>query len=78
MGRLPVRGLTFVQSNTQVDFTSSERRDSRFDVYIGAFKLVESILSTHGRFGEGCSMALNSTGRQPSTSEGSCWFVEVA
>jgi hypothetical protein len=73
-----VRGLRFVQSNTQVDFTSGERRDSRFDVYIEAFKLVESILSTHGRFGERCSKALNSTGRQPSTSEGSSWFVEVA
>jgi len=34
MGRVPVRGLTLVQSNTQFDFTSSERRDSRFDVYI--------------------------------------------
>jgi hypothetical protein len=73
-----VRGLTFVQSNTQVDFTSSERRDSRFDVYIAAFKLIGSILNTHGRFGERCSVMLNSTGRKPSTSEGSCWFVEVA
>jgi hypothetical protein len=73
-----VRGLTFVQSNTQVDFTSSERRDSRFDVYIEAFKLIESILSTHGRFDERCAVALNSIGRKPSTSEGSCWLVEVA
>jgi hypothetical protein len=40
------------QSNTQVDFCSSERRDSRFSVYIEVFKLIGSIYSTHGRFDE--------------------------
>jgi hypothetical protein len=40
-------------------------RDSRFNVYIAAFKLIESILSTHGRFGERCSMALNSPDANP-------------
>ena len=64
MGSVPVRGLTFVQSNTQVDFTASERRDCRFDVYIEAFKLIGSILSTHGRFSERCRKGVEFHGTQ--------------
>jgi hypothetical protein len=61
------------QSNTQVDFVGSERRDSRFSVYIEAFKPIGSIYSTHGRFDEALlGVVETSTGSKPSASCGSC------
>jgi hypothetical protein len=64
------------QSNTQVDFSASERRDSRFSVYIEAFKLIGSIYSTHGRFDEALLDVVEiSTGCTPSASCGSGWLT---
>ncbi len=62
------------QANTRVDFSAGERRDSRFSVYIEAFKLIGSIYSTHGRFDEALlDVVAISTGRKPSVSCGSGW-----
>jgi len=63
------------QSNTQVDFTSSERRDSRFSYHIEAFKLIGSILSTHGRFDAVLLDGVATTGRKPSASRGVRWLT---
>lgn len=41
---------TFVNANTQIDFTTSYDFDERFSVYFEGLNLNESTFSTHGRF----------------------------
>ncbi len=43
---------TFVNSNTQVDFSTSYDINSHFNVYFEALNLNDSTFSTHGRFKE--------------------------
>lgn len=43
---------TFVNANTQIDFSTSYDFDSRFSVYFSALNLNGATYSTHGRFSE--------------------------